>query len=253
MQDDLDVNSDSSSENTDDGTDANGGNDSEGQGIPLERFNEATGKLKDEISDMKAEMEELRANQPAPAPLEEKKSYTRAELNNAVDEGQITQETADQIMDDQITAKAVKAAEDTTKTILSDNQQTTFVQSEMAKYKAAKPDVLVDGSEERKKVIAEFNYLVGLGEDPKSAATELKALRSLYGPVDSLQKKEITDEARQTHQDVGGGEETDGGSLDTKKVVKGLTKDRKEYYRKAIDKGIYKDWDAVAEVEGHRV
>ena len=203
------------------------------QGMLAER--EKRHNLEREISELKGQMEGLRAKADAP------KQYTRQELASLVDDGKLEQGQADQIMENQLRAKVTKEAKDAAVAAVTSNARIDRVNTEIARYKEAVPDVLNDGSAARQRVEQEFQYLVALGDDP-NAATELKALRAVYGPVDNLQKGEP---ARETHQETGG-EDPDAGDdgMRTDGMPKGLTAAQRAYYKPLIGR-LYKDWDEV--------
>jgi hypothetical protein len=110
-------------------------------------------------------------------------------------------------------------------------------------YKELVPEVWQPGTPEREKVEREFNHLVGLG-DPRSEATEAKALRAAFGDLSTLRaSRSARPGPADTHSETGGGKPAGGGNSDA--VLKDLSQRQKEHYQRGIDQGRYKDWDEV--------
>ena len=171
------------------------------------------------------------------------KHYTRTELNAAVQANQITQEAADQVWDDQIRAEARSEAATVSTEIVTRAQRKERVDSDISRYVALTPDVMVQGSETREKVAKEYNFLVSLG-DPKTPETELKAMRAALGPIESLELAHSGTTRHETHRETGdaGGS---GGKPGGKKFEDTLSQREKAHYQKGIDSGRYKGWDEV--------
>ena len=87
----------------------------------------------------------------------------------------------------------------------------------------------------------EFDYLIGLGHDPKDTRTQLHAARSAFGPVDLLER--VNPRPRETHNETGG--RGDHSDPDTRKdgSPKGMSAELRSDYQRRIDMGIYKGWD----------
>ncbi|GMR03351.1 MAG: hypothetical protein BMS9Abin21_186 [Thermodesulfovibrionia bacterium] len=221
--------------------------ESQTDNIPKVRFDEVNGKLKDtkvqlessqqaltssqkEIDDLKGKLEDRK--EPAP------QRYTRAQLSAAVEAEQVTQLQADEFWDTQLRAELRSDILSEVSTLNEHTQRTQTVSSQVDNYREKVTGLMDDGSDNRKKVTSEFNYLVSIGY-PNNQTTELAALRSAFGSAEKLNKET---QARETHQETGGGEVNDIGE---NKVLKSLSNRQKDYYRKQIDKGIYKDWDEV--------
>ncbi len=173
------------------------------------------------------------------------KQYTRAELKAAVEGGQITQDAADQVWDDQIQARADARAAAVSTEIVTRAKLKERVDSDIGRYVALEPDVLIPGSEIRDKVAKEFNYFVSLG-DPKTPETELKAMRAALGPIDQLELARSGITQHDTHRETGGG--GPGGKPKGDKenpLVAKLTTRQREYYEGQIKAGQYKNWKDV--------
>lgn len=204
------------------------------QGMMAER--DKRHALERELSELKGTVEGLKTQ------TQEPKVYTRQELAGLVDDGKLEQGQADQIMENQLRAKVTQEAKDAAVSAVAMQSRTERVNGEIAQYRAAVPDVDVAGSAARQRVEQEFQYLVTLG-DKADAATELKALRAVYGPVNKLQKSEPS---RETHQETGASEPEGDDDTRTDGLPKGLTAAQRAYYKPLIGR-LYKDWDAVKE------
>ncbi len=123
------------------------------------------------------------------ASVEAKPQYTWAQLQAAVDAGQIDMGKALEIRDQQLYDRWQKDQEvrDRTTRVLAD------VSTEMTAYKQLVPNASVPGTEERKKVEREFGYLVQrLGKPAtreQELSMELAAARAAFGDLDTLRQK----------------------------------------------------------------
>jgi len=179
---------------------------------------------------------------PPPSPPPEPKVYTRAELDAAVSRGSITEAEASAVWDKQQAEQTERLVEKRVEEKFQSLNATSEVGARIGEYAAIKPEILEAGSAARAKVKAQYDYLVRTGL-PETKATELAALGMIYGPIDALKAASAGRSDDETHQDVGGGEPRGGSDKIAKKLK--LSADEKRYYQNAIDKGIYKDWDAV--------
>lgn len=201
--------------------------------------------LERELSELKGELQALKSTSQAPAQT----MYTRQQLEAFVDAGQMSKEQADTVYEtqlrEQVSRDALKQATD----VVTQSNRERDVLAQIERYKEAIPDVMSAGTDARNRVEQEFQYLVGLGDTPNQA-TELKALRAVYGPVERLAGK--GEPARETHQDTGGGkdDESDNG-MRKDGIPKGLTAAQREYYRPLIGR-VYKSWGDVQEELKHQ-
>lgn len=238
---------------------ASGGGEDEGGGKPKDEvvpktqfiaaINSANEKHKREMQALRDEMDmKLAAIAAKPAPTESAKRYTRVELNAMVEARQITQEQADAQMDFQTREDAKSDAKRVATETVTAAQQKERVETEIARYKAVAPEILDDAHETRERIKVEFKALVGLGDDSRALATQLKAIRAVLGPVEKLERALNGKPAHESHREFGGG---DGGSQGKKKSPDGaLTYDdlsprEKAHYDKGIQTGLYKDKAAV--------
>ncbi len=230
----------------------NGGQDGsqdDGETISKTQFiaalNSAERKREAEVAALRAEMEGLKAQvkaKPADAP----KRYSRADLNAAVEAGQITQAQADAQWEAQVHEDAETRAERVALAVVSGNDRKKLVDSELARYTAVAPEILDDSHDARKDIKAAFKSLVELGDDPKDVATQLKAVRSVMGPIDRLERSRGGRSQHEHHRETGGGSGGSGsGQRKTGKLVDQLTQEAREHYENQIKRGHVKDWAAV--------
>lgn len=234
-----------------DGTDGAGagGSPDGGQGddkelIPVSRLKAAIAdqgrRHSEELGALKAEIQALKeARKPV---VDAPKVYTRAELNAAVEAGQITKEQADAHMDAQTRAEAKAEARQEALHVVSAAERKRNVDDQINRYKAVAPEILDESHETRQRIKAEFQALVDLGDDKTAVATQLKAIRAVLGPIENLERARGGRSGHETHQETGGG----GGGQGPKKSFKDtLNEAQRKHYEKGISSGLYKDWDAV--------
>lgn len=229
--------------------------------VPKERFDEATGKLKDELQRSKEgfiRLEEqvrgLQQNQTQNQNQDEPQAtYTRAQLREYVDSGDLTQDQSDELWDKQVDIAHDKKLDSA---LLKANNHTDEMLSNqnlvdrIGDYIKILPDLKDNDSENKQKVNKEFDSLVSImGVFPKGSDQDLKiqlsALERAFGPEDKLKEKlKSGSENRQTMESLGGNEGEPSG-VPQKGALKGLSSDQKAYYQKGIDQKRYKDWDAV--------
>ena len=168
--------------------------------------------------------------------------YTKAQLDAAVAAGQITQEQADAQLQAQADERASRVALET----VSAAERSRLVSSEVARYKAIAPEILDDSHETRKSIQAAFDGLVELGDNPKDVATQLKAIRSVLGPIDRLERSRSGRSQHDTHVEIGGSGGSGGDRKQkTGKLVDQLNADSRRYYERKIESGVYPNWDVV--------
>ncbi len=194
-----------------------------------------------ELSEIRGELQAMRSSRQQQQPAQ--KVYTRTELEGLVDSGQLGKEQADAIYEDQFRNQVKKEALEHAENALATERRKTMVLGQIDRYKEALPDVMVPGSEARNRVEQEYQYLTSLG-DPADSATELKALRAVYGPIERLAAK--SEISRETHQEVGGSKDMEDDGMRTDGVPKGMTAAQRAYYKPLIGK-VYRSWDHVAE------
>jgi len=202
------------------------------------RLNKETEKFKAETAKLQNELQQERESR---IRSEERanvqtKAYTRTELLNLVDMGEMTQIQADQLLEDGLR----KTITDDVLAIVDTHTVGNRVSNEIDKYIDLEPDIKIKGSEKWNKVAAEYNYLVTNGS-PDSLPTQLSALRTVMGTIENMKKKSQIEV--ETHQETGGGSKPDKKS--EKGALKSLTARQRDYYTDKIRIGLYKDWDDV--------
>lgn len=230
-----------------------GGHDKQpkdGEFVPKTQFiaalNSAERKYESKLSALQAEIAELKGAAKAP-PSVLPKRYTRAELNAAVEARQITQDQADAEMDRQIRDDARAEAARVANVTVTTAQRQERIDREIARYKAVAPEILDDDHDTRARIKEEFNYLIGLGDSSKDVQTQLKAIRAVLGPIESLEQSRSGRSSHDPHRESGGG--SSGGKTRTKSFSDTLDARTRGHYERLIQLGTYKDW---AEVEEER-
>jgi hypothetical protein len=206
--------------------------------IPKDRYDKATGKLKDELNRLSTNTEQ------APAPATPK--YTRAQLRNAVNEGKLDEDQMEEIWSKQV----LEEARDQARKEAQSNASTTSTQEKLANTLKAYTDSiegLNDPDSDNRAIVEEaYEDLVDLHGKPTTALEQQKlealACRAAFGPVSKLKAR--VDRMKRTpssYYEEGNGE--DQGSQGS--TVNGIPKHLVAYYEPLIARGMYKDWAAV--------
>ena len=119
----------------------------------------------------------------------------------------------------------------------------TKVQGEIDRYIAAVPEITDGGSAQNARVVAEFDHLVSLGQDPKDLRTQAMAIRSAFGSIESLESAKAA-KPRDGHQEIGGGADPDPPG-DKDGADKNMPAGNRRYYQDLITRGFIKDWAAA--------
>lgn len=198
---------------------------------------QANGTLREELAELRG-----RVSAQPPKPTEEPpREYTRAQLDKAVEENQITEAQRDDIIERQNAARVqrqIDQAVDSKVTGITREQQ---VEQQIGQYGEIEPNVVKEGSDERRRVKQQYDAYVAMGL-PKTKATELAALRTIFGEIDVFRAKKNRTQEYEHHEEGGSG---DPGEVTPKGTKLKLTKDERRYYESCIEKGIYKDWKEV--------
>lgn len=200
----------------------------------------------EQTAGLRAEMQALKdavQQKSAPKPL------SRADLNQLVADGKVTQEAADAEMERQVIDTATTKARQVASDVVTQREREGLVTRELDEYRGLIPAAWETGSKERAKVEAEYRYLVGKLGYPDSKATEVAALRAAFGDPELIKASRSTGRSgpAETHSEVGGAERGEGGKSDADSPPKGLAASHKAYYEKQIQRGLYADWNAVRE------
>lgn len=213
-----------------------------------EMVNEARGaaaRAADEARRAQSELEALRAERAKP---QEAKPISRAELKQLVEDGKITQDAADAHWEAQVVRTAeVKARAAAAEEVEGRNRE-SVVKRHLEEYRQLIPAAWEVGAKERAKAEKEFKALREMGF-PDNKVTEVAALRAAFGDPDAIKAARSTGKngPGEAHVEVGGGERPGESGADADGAPKGLTEREKNHYQNLINRGITKDWKAVAE------
>lgn len=164
------------------------------------------------------------------------KVWTASELREAVEEGQITQAQADDIVHRQTQQEIDKRV----RSAIEANTKETGVRQEAERYLEALPDINVEGSEMRAKFLTEYNWLLQRGY-ARDDSTALLAMRTAFGDVSQLGaapkgEREPAPENAGSQEEPGG----EGGEA-AARWPKWMSKRQRDYYDGQIARGFYKD------------
>lgn len=211
--------------------------DEEHAGVPYARFATVVSKLADATKQLTqhAEAQQARAKeQNAP------KTYTAAELRVSVDAGEITPDEAEDIKERQLTDRVATSVTDA----VLGRQKDDGLRDELAQYEQAVPELADTSSDEYRRVEKEYRHFLSNLGMPDSPSTMTAAVRSVFGSLEALKAPASSKAKRETFVEGGGGS-GDAGSDGSKSTDPPMTPKQKEYYRRQIDLGLIKDWDAV--------
>jgi len=196
-----------------------------------------------ELAELRGQVQGLTESmRSAPAPTQLSAAEVTAKVNN----GEMTETEAQTLLMNQQLGDFKRDIVQEVRQATADERRTALVQGQIEAYKTKIPNVMVDGSPERARVVTEYNYLVSsLGHKPNND-TELLAMRAVYGSAESIAAKANgTPEHHQESSGSGGGDENQGGSS-TDGAPAHLSPAEKTYYADMIQKGMYPDWKAVS-------
>ena len=196
-----------------------------------------------------AELNDLRSKIPAAPAAQAPKEYTRAEINAAVDRGEITAAEGEGVWDRQQDARTQRLAREAAADVLKTTKLTATIEDRIGDYSELAPKAFQEGTAERQRVKKQFDYLISIGQ-PATKSTELAALSLALGDIDGLRAAARGSVKRETFEDVGGGDSGgtgEGSTGDGPPKGMNLTARERSYYQQKIDRGIYKDWKAVAD------
>ncbi len=224
------------------------------QTVPKERFDQVNRRYHDlqtQVATLTGRIDEMSKGQTAPA--EPATRYTRAQLAKAVEDGQCTQETADDYLEKQQREDIERTVRDTVKQTMQVETRTGTVGDQLAEYRRLVPEAFEAGHDAQIALERETDFQVGtLGLDPESPTTDLAVLRARYGPIESLKAAKGKNGTPETHPDTGsdrpGGDDA-GGNADG--APKGLSARRRAHYQKQIDSGMMAGWDDVVKELEH--
>lgn len=194
--------------------------------------------LRDQLaaaSERTARLEGELAATRAPEP-QAPKEFTRAELQQAVDNGTITEEKRDEILEEQRERKLTAKLEAKLEAKLAANQSQSRIQEDLTRYIEAHPGIEQAGHPDRLRLEREYQHLLSIGL-PKGAATEAAAARAVFGPVEKI--RETTRQNRERHVETGGGSGGGDEGDAAPSWHKGLSPRQRSYYAKKLEGGFY--------------
>jgi len=205
--------------------------------IPKQRLDEVLGTVRELKGSLDQEREaRIRLEEQVKAGQKnEPARYTKQSLREAVAVGQMTQDQADDLWDTQREAEITEKVMGAVTASTTQNKAVERVDTDLARYKALAPDLMVEGSEIRNEVTARYQYLISIGA-PHGSGTQLAAANAVLGPIDRLEKKGKGRTVTQTHEETGG---NDGGEKGVKKTLLDQAPPRyKQHYENLIAKGL---------------
>lgn len=206
----------------------------------------------DGLAALKSQLEELRVQnarlagrldeqgrRPAAESKSKPREFTRAELQAQVDNGTISEDQRDEVLDRQRAERLKAEIRDEVRAEERDRR----LRSEIQRYYDQHPQLTQDGSEMRTRAGQEYRRLVDLGF-PDSLVTELAALQNSMGSANPPREK--TRAARERHEEQA---ETGSGSPGTSRAnswEKGLSRRLIDHFRGDLGKGLYSGTDDPA-------
>lgn len=217
------------------------------QSKQLKRENDAKAQ---EIERLKAELEAKKTPENNVEP-----EYSWAQLNEFIAAGRMTLADAQAYRESLLEKKLVAKAQATFRKEAVTTDRLNILNSGIAAYANAVPALRNETSPERIRVEEEFNWLLdaqGVSLDalslPNRRALELTALRTVYGSVESLQRRNSVVNTA-TQQEIPGGNPPQRKPNPGQDVLNKLDNRQREYYRSRIQSGMYSGWgEVVAEL-----
>jgi len=187
-----------------------------------------------------------------PAPEEPKKTeaepqvYTRAQLKQYVEQGQLSEEQMEQYLDQQRERQLERKLTEKLTREISQGEQHKTIQQRIKAYTDAKPELLKTGSEERTAIQKRYAELVEEMGLPTSTAAErekveLLALREVYGGPESLRPVQETTGRRETKRTASGSNRS--SAPDKSDPLRGLTPGHRSYFESRITHGEFKGFE----------
>ncbi len=190
--------------------------------------------------------------QPKPNP-DQNKEYTWAELDIMIAQGRITRDDAEAHREQVVERRlAKKLRDDFDQTTRSATREQALTQS-IVEYIGVAPALTNPGSPDRQRVDREIEWLARVqGYDLNKIAAsdrkslELTALRTVYGPIESFNKK--NQRKVETQQEMPGGTPPSGKVNPDQALLDALTPAQVKHYRKMFDSGRYPNkWKDVVD------
>ena len=180
--------------------------------------------------------------------------YSWPQLEQFIAEGKITRADA-QAHREEIIARKLKTdlkTEFTRESTVA--TRTNALSNAVGEYINAVPDIAVVGTPARTRLDAEFDWLAQVqGLDPsdmpkdKRHALQLTALRTVYGPIESLVKRSASPRVERT-EGIPGGIAPRQSTNPDQKLLDSLTKAQVTHYKRMMESGRYRGgWKEVVE------
>lgn len=131
--------------------------------------------------------ERVKAREEASAPPE--KEYSWAELRQFVAKGELTLDQAVEYRETMLERKLKREQQALLDNHLKLNTRESTIDTTLARYRAANPNLVKDGTPEREKLVQEYKYHVEVLGMPATRATELAAARAAFGDIDALESQ----------------------------------------------------------------
>lgn len=217
--------------------------------VPLEALEAERRKRQDSdtrAAELQGQVQGLTAVKTEPK-ADPPKELSAAQLRQAVDGGEITEDEAVAINTRQIEKRVTAKVTEEVETTLARRNLGERVSAEIGRYTQAIPDLANQDSAAFQKVRTEYQWLVDHGSTANDPQTELMAVRAAFGDINQLEKIGKPGE-RETHQETGGSAEPGGEGASKDSWPKDMSADTKRYYQDQINQGILADRkSAVAE------
>lgn len=184
-----------------------------------------------------AKFSELR-EQVAQPKQAETREYSRDQLQAAVDNGTISQEQMDDVLERQREARTERRI---TQRVEAQARESRLL-GEIDRYKSLRPEVADKTSDLGSRVSAEVRALedrLGVAQDRAGAlALEAAALRAVLGPAEQLQAPRVQGHSHEEVDTGGGGDDEPSGEA-RDGYPKGLSEREKAHYQKMVSSGVY--------------
>jgi hypothetical protein len=170
------------------------------------------------------------------------REYSWDELESFIEQGRITRAQANSYKEERQKKReeAIRQELDTKIAQLTVKDKVGTINSTLERYKTALPSLMQPGSTERQKYEAEYHYLVQELGDAPTLATQLKAVRAAFGPIESVESaaktRQTTTQQRTAFMDTTTTRKPDPTKKDP---VQQLDQRTKEHYEKLIKNGRY--------------
>lgn len=185
------------------------------------------------------------------------KEYSWSELETFISQGRITRADAEAHREAVIERRIAKKAEEQVRQHRTTATRLETLSANINSYVQAIPAILKEDSADRQRLDEEFDWLASVqGVDSTKLseadrkALQLTALRNVYGPVDSVTKRETSMKTEST-RGLPGGTPPPSSKNPDQALLNGLSQAQKEHYSRMMKQGRYPGgWkDVVAELK----